>query len=70
MAKGIAVSPLTGRVQYGAISKDGSHFTGNAEDVTSDFLRAVIEKSEYHGGRFDIEVGSQKWVVTVLEIVN
>ena len=34
-------------------------------DVTSDVLKAVIDKAEYHGGSFDIEGGDEKWIVTV-----
>lgn len=67
MASRIACSPLTGRINMGRVSKDGSHFVGNKQDVTSDVLRALVEKAEYHGGSFNIEAGDKKWTVTVKE---
>ena len=63
----IATSPLTGRIHQGRINKAGNAFVGEKQDVTSDVLRAVIEKAEFHGGSFDIEGGDKKWVVTVAE---
>jgi hypothetical protein len=65
MAIRIGVSPLTGRIFRGRVSKDGDVFIGEKEDVTSDVLRAVLEKAEFHGGTFDIEGGGRKWTVTV-----
>jgi len=61
----IATSPLTGRIYAGKVNKAGTAFVGSKRDVTSDVLRAVIEKAEFHGGSFDIEGGGQKWIVTV-----
>ena len=63
----IAVSPLTGRIHSGRVNKAGTAFVGEKKDVTSDVLRAVIEKAEYHGGSFEIEGGNRKWTVTVVE---
>lgn len=63
----IAVSPLTGRIHSGRVNKAGTAFVGEKKDVTSDVLRAVIEKAEYHGGSFEIEGGGRKWTVTVVE---
>lgn len=40
-------------------------YVGEKLDVTSDVLRAVVEKAEYHGGSFEIQAGDQKWTVTV-----
>ena len=51
----IATSPLSGRIFQGRVDKTGSHFVGNKKDVTSDVLRAIIEKADYHGGEFEIE---------------
>ena len=65
MTKRLACSPLTGTIFLGTVNKDGNAFIGAKTDVTSDFLRTVIEKAEYHGGQFDIQTGNEKWVVTV-----
>ncbi len=55
MSKRIATSPLTGRIFMGRINKAGNAFVGEKDDVTSDVLRAVIEKANFHGGGFFIE---------------
>jgi len=68
MTQRIATSPLTGRIHLGRVNKSGDSFAGEKRDVTSDVLRAVVEKAEYHGGSFDIESGSRRWVVTVEEV--
>jgi hypothetical protein len=65
MSQRIACSPLTGRIHMGRVTKDGTAFTGEKKDVTSDVLRAVIEKADFHGGSFEIEGGGKKWTVTV-----
>ena len=64
--KRIATSPLTGRIFSGRVNKEGTAFTGEKIDVTSDVLRAVIEKCQYHGGTFEI-VGTEgaKFVLTL-----
>lgn len=67
MTARIACSPLTGRVFSGRVNSTGTGFVGQKKDVTSDVLRAVIEKAEFHGGKFDIEGGNKKWTVTVTE---
>lgn len=63
----IAASPLTGRIHAGRVNRQGTAFVGEKKDVTSDVLRAVVEKAEYHGGPFEIEGGGRKWTVTVTE---
>ena len=63
----IAVSPLSGRIYQGRVNKAGTAFVGQKKDVTSDVLRAVIEKAEYHGGSFEIEGGGEKYTVTVIK---
>lgn len=63
----IACSPLTGTINAGRVSKDGTHFVGSKADVTSDVLRALIEKADYHGGTFEIRAGDKLWTVTVKE---
>lgn len=65
MSSRIACSPLTGRINMGRVSKTGTHFIGEKRDVTSDVLRAVIDKADFHGGSFEIEGGGEKWTVTV-----
>lgn len=65
MTHRIAVSPLTGRIHQGRVNKEGTAFIGEKRDVTSDVLRAVIDKADFHGGSFEIEGDGQKWVVTV-----
>lgn len=65
MAQRIACSPLTGRIHAGRVNKEGNAFVGEKRDVTSDALKAVIDKAEFHGGSFEIEGGGQKWTVTV-----
>jgi len=61
----IACSPLTGRIHRGRVNASGTAFVGTKQDVTSDVLRAIVEKAEYHGGSFEIEAGPKKWTVTV-----
>ncbi len=61
----IACTALTGRIVMGRTAKDGSSFVGVKQDVTSDVLKAVIDKAEFHGGSFEIEGGGSRWVVTV-----
>lgn len=65
MSSRIGVSPLTGRIFRGRTNSAGNAFVGEKQDVTSDVLRAVIEKAEFHGGTFEIEGGDRKWTVTV-----
>jgi len=66
--KHIATSPLTGRIYQGNVNKQGNAFTGAKIDVTSQVLKAVIEKAEYHGGTFEIEGAGRKWDVIVKEV--
>lgn len=63
----IGVSPLTGRIFSGRVNKAGDAFVGEKQDVTSDVMRAIIEKADYHGGTFEIEGGDEKWTVTVVK---
>lgn len=68
MTSRIATSPLSGRIHMGRVNKAGNAFMGVKVDVTSDVLKAVIEKAEFHGGAFDIEGGDEHWVVTVAKV--
>jgi len=61
----IATAALTGRIYMGRTNKEGNAFTGQKKDVTSDVLKAVIDKAAFHGGSFEVEGGSEKWLVTV-----
>ncbi len=61
----IAVSPLTGRIYQGRVNKAGTAFVGQKKDITSDVLRAIIEKAVYHRGVFEIVGGGTKYTVTV-----
>ena len=63
----IATSPLTGRIFSGRVNKACSAFIGEKKDVTSDVMRALIEKAEFHKGTFEIVGGSRKWYVSVTE---
>lgn len=61
----IATSPLTGRIYSGRASKDGSYFVGDKKDVTSEVLKAILDKAAFHGGLFEIVAGDDKWIVKV-----
>lgn len=70
--KRIATSPLTGRVYMGQVNLAGNVFIGKKQDVTSDVLKAVIDKADFHGGTFEIASGdfSDVWDVTVTKRVK
>jgi len=40
----LGVSPMSETVYAGKISPDGSRFIGEKKDVTSDFIKAIIDK--------------------------
>ena len=61
----IATSQLTGRIFSGRINKAGNAFVGEKKDVTSEVLKAIIDKAEFHGGEFEIEGAGKKWTVNV-----
>ena len=44
MTTRIACTALTGRIVSGRVNKEGNAFTGQKKDVTSDVLKAVIDK--------------------------
>jgi hypothetical protein len=63
----IACTALTGRIMSGRVNKSRDAFIGVKSDVTSDVLKAVIDKAAFHGGSFDVEGGDEKWVITVVK---
>lgn len=66
----LAVTALTGRIVAGRQNAKGTDLTeGSRQDVTSDFMKALIDKADYHGGKFDIEGGGDHWDVVVTKRV-
>ena len=65
----LAVSPLTGTIYSGSVNPKTDMWIGKKKDVTSDFLRCVIEKAMFHGGSFEIR-GSSGAVHVVTVIVE
>ena len=49
MTMRLATHKKTGRVYVGEMKPDGTGFIGQEHDVTSDFLRGVVERAERHG---------------------
>lgn len=70
MALRIATAALTGRIYMGQTNKSGTAFSGQKTDVTSDVLKAVIDKASFHGGTFEIEGGNEKWTVNVKKVFS
>lgn len=65
----LAVTALTGLVVAGKAKASGSGFLlSSVQDVTSDFMKAVVEKAEHHGGSFIIRGDSKRWKVTVVAV--
>lgn len=65
----IACSPLTGRIFSGRVDSAGGAFVGTKKDVTSDVLRAIVEKAQYHGGDFIVEAdGVPKYRIYVTKL--
>lgn len=63
----IGVSPLTGTVYSGRVDEKRQMWIGKKTDITSDFLRCVLEKADFHGGTFEIRGGGKVHTVTVTE---
>ncbi|WP_219209483.1 DUF7446 family protein [Variovorax boronicumulans] len=68
MSTRIACTALTGRIVQGRVNAAGNTFTGVKKDITSDVLKAVIDKAAFHGGTFEIVGDGKKWDVTVTEV--
>lgn len=54
MKNRIACTALTGRIMLGRVSKSGLDYVGDPVDVTSDVLKAIIDKLEFHGDSMPI----------------
>ena len=68
MTTRIACAALTGRIFQGRVSKEGTAFTGGMKDVTSDVLKAIIDKLRHHGGSFEVtEDGKPVVTITLTE---
>lgn len=66
MAKRIACTALTGRIVMGNVASDMVSFRGPTVDVTSDVLKAVLDKLKIEGGSMDITANGK--VVATLSI--
>ncbi len=63
----LAVTALTGSVMAGKANAKGDGLL-NRQDVTSDFMKAVIDKADFHGGSFIIRGDGKQWEVTVKQL--
>ena len=63
----LGVSPITGTVYSGRVNAKSNMWVGKKTDVTSEFLRCLLEKAHYHGGVFEIRGGGKVHTVTVTE---
>lgn len=62
----LGVTAINGRIIAGYENSKATEITeGSRQDVTSDFMKALIDKAEFHGGSFDIAGGGEQWDVTV-----
>lgn len=71
MAKPIRmqVTALNGRIVAGHADHTGKNLTeGSRQDVTSDFMKCLIQKAEFHDGFFEIVGDGRKWDVTLKEV--
>lgn len=63
----IACTSITGRIMAGRVNKAGDSFVGEKKDVTSDVLKAIIDKLEFHGGQFEISSDGEAIAMLRLE---
>lgn len=62
----LGVTAIDGRIIAGHENAKATDITeGSRQDVTSDFMKALIDKAEHHGGEFNIGGGGERWNVTV-----
>lgn len=62
----LAVAALTQNVYVGRLTKDGQNFRDGKQDITNDFLKAVIDRFE-GGGEITSSTG-EKWLVAVRKV--
>jgi len=54
----------------GYANKAGTQITlASRQDVTSDFMKCLVEKAEHEGGGFEIHGAGRTWEITVTELV-
>ncbi len=64
----LAVAALTARVYVGRLTKDGKCFRDGKQDITSDFLKAVIDRFS-NGGTITSSSG-ETYEVTVRPVTD
>ena len=64
----ISKSNMTDNIYAGKISSDGTRFIGKKRDVTSDFLKAVIDRWEGHKEQIVTPDGKKYWVSVEEEV--
>jgi len=62
----LSVSMLGDEVYVGKISKDGTRFTGEKKDITSDFIKAIIDKFKNSTAIIGAK-GEQQYTIIVKE---
>lgn len=63
----LSVSVMSEEVYIGKISKDGVRFTGQKKDITSDFIKAIIDKFKNSTAIVGVK-GEQQYRITVEEV--
>ncbi len=62
----LAVAALTENVYVGRVNKAGDSFLDGKQDVTNDFLKAVIDRFE-GGGEITSSAG-ERWIVAIRKV--
>ncbi len=62
----LAVAALTEKVYVGRLTKDGTCFRDGKQDITDDFLKAVIDRFE-GGGEITSSAG-ERWIVAIRKV--
>jgi hypothetical protein len=63
----LAVAALTQNVYVGLLTKDGKCFTDSKQDITSDFLRAVIDRFSGDANTIRSSTG-ELWKISVRKV--